>query len=153
MSAVKSDIRSDQAARREPDEVACDRNRALIVDDEVEIVCMFRTYLVSAMPDLTVDVAYDGEQAVDRFSRGHHAVLLMDLHMPVMNGSTSVSRINDLCSSRNWERPDIVFCTGFAGTNVRKQLTRDYPGHRLLAKPVRGDTVVNAIKAQLGRQV
>ena len=152
MHANRNKSKNAQAAKGYATVVECDRHRALVVDDEREIASLFKSFLVSALPDLTVDLAYDGKEALDTFSHGHHAVLLMDLHMPVMNGHTSVARINDLCRTRNWECPDVVFCTGFAGTDVRKRLVRDYPGHKLLAKPVMGDMIVEAIKERLNKE-
>ena len=138
-------------SKRIPEE-ACDRNRALIVDDEKEIAALFKSFLLSAMPNLTVDLAHDGKEAVDSFSKLHHGVLLMDLHMPVMDGTASVNEIKSLCRVRNWEPPAVVFCTGFAASDVKAQLEKEHPGHALVAKPVMGDVIVRAVQDRLRKE-
>ena len=75
----------------------CDRKRVLLVDDEESIRTLFQIILSAQLPDRTFDVASNGAEAVESFIRGHHAVLLMDLHMPVMDGQIAFAEIERIC--------------------------------------------------------
>lgn len=127
----------------------CDRHRILVVDDEDAIVRLFRLILSSALPEVEVGVATNGVEAVKAFGEKHHGVLLMDLHMPVMDGRTAFDEISKLCEARNWEMPSVLFCTGFVPSDAVRKLIADSSKHSLLKKPVSGKTLVEAVKARL----
>ena len=131
----------------------CDRRRTLIVDDEKEIVRLFHMILGTELPDLVIDEAYNGAEAVDAFSEGHHAVLILDLHMPVMDGQASFGRIQELCRTRNWQMPSVVFCTGYAPPDLVTRAVREEGAHCLLSKPVSGDDIVRAVRTRLGHRL
>jgi len=129
--------------------MACDKNRILLVDDEKTILKLFQMILSSGMPGYTIDVANNGQEAVDAFSSGHHAVLIMDLHMPVMDGQAAFFRIDHLCKENNWEMPSVVFCTGFAPPDSIRGVIDAGSKHCLLSKPVSGETIIEAAKSRL----
>ena len=129
--------------------VPCDKHRALIVDDEKDIVLIFRNRILADLPDMKVDSASNGQAAVEVFSRRHHAVLLMDLAMPVMDGRQAFDEICRLCEARGWEMPSVIFCTGFAPPDFLKKILDGHPQHGLLLKPVDGRAVIHAIEQRL----
>jgi len=129
--------------------VPCDRGRILIVDDEGPILRLFRMILSSAVPDREIDLASNGLEAVGAFQNKHHAVVLMDLHMPVMDGQAAFVKIRKLCHARKWEMPCVVFCTGFASPETVRRLIVEDPAHCPLAKPVKWETLVEAVKSRL----
>lgn len=129
--------------------VGCDKNRILIVDDEKTILKLFQMILSTGMPGYTIDMASNGQEAVDAFSGGHHAVLIMDLHMPVMDGQAAFFKIDHLCKEHQWEMPSVVFCTGFAPPDSIRGVIGDDSRHCLLAKPVSGETIIEAVKSRL----
>ena len=128
---------------------ACNPERVMVVDDEKTILRLFQTILSSGLPDRKIDVAGNGQEALELFSTGHHAVLVMDLCMPVMDGHAAFLAIERLCRERNWRMPSIVFCTGFAPPDTVKSIVSANPAHELLAKPVRGDLLVKAVRDRL----
>ena len=79
--------------------------RVLIVDDEECIVSLFQSILKSVFSDIKIDSAKNGLQAVESFQSNQHELLLMDLHMPIMDGFSAYNEINQLCDSENWEMP------------------------------------------------
>ncbi|MBG6233648.1 signal transduction histidine kinase [Pedobacter sp. CAN_A7] len=56
----------------------------LVVDDNMINVMVARKFLENW--GATVDVAMDGQEALDQLDVNKHQLVLMDLHMPVMNG-------------------------------------------------------------------
>jgi len=132
------------------DNAVCSRHggRVLIVDDE-PIVDLFRTILASTVAGMEIDVAADGAQAVERFRAKRHGVLLMDLHMPVMDGLSAFRRIEKLCGEGKWRMPAVVFCTGFAPPDMLRQVLDGDSRHGFLSKPVTADQLVEAVVSRL----
>lgn len=115
------------------------RINILIADDEK----LFRDGLKSMLAEHQIFVtatADDGEQALVQLSRSKHDVVLLDLEMPVLNGSQALDRI----------------CKRFPGTRVvivssyyDKQLIRDHfnrGARAYVSKREDVNTVVAAIR-------
>jgi CheY-like chemotaxis protein len=129
----------------------CDRSRVLLVDDDDAIRALFRLILSTVMPEKIFEEARNGQEAIDCFSRGHHAVLLMDLHMPVMDGQSAFNAIERLCRQRQWELPSFVFCTGFAPPESVAKVVENSSMHCLLLKPVSSEVLVNTVRIRLAQ--
>ncbi|MEY4718559.1 MAG: hypothetical protein RL563_1177 [Pseudomonadota bacterium] len=74
--------------------------RILLVDDDIfnqEVALE----LLKSDTDLTVDVAGDGQQAVDLFSQKSYALILMDMQMPVMDGLQATRIIRQMPGGKN----------------------------------------------------
>lgn len=140
---------ADLEKREEEDDRTMCADRLLIVDDEETIVFLFRSILATALTQVTIDAAGDGAAAVKRFEAEQHAVLLMDLHMPVMDGFSAFRRIQDICRGRNWAMPAVLFCTGFAPPDTLAKVIADNPRHGYLPKPVRPDQLIDAVESRL----
>ncbi len=123
--------------------------RVLVVDDEEPIVELFKLMLESAISNVQVDIARNGREAVEAFEQGHHDVVVMDLHMPVMDGQTAFAALGDLCKEKKLEMPGVVFCTGYAPPDGVKQAIAGESRHALLHKPVTTDNLVQAVKDRL----
>ncbi|MFZ6845569.1 response regulator [Undibacterium sp. RuTC16W] len=65
--------------------------KVLLADDDVELVDMLREYL--EREDYVVTVVHDGAQAVSEALTGHHAIAVLDIMMPYMNGIEALRRI------------------------------------------------------------
>ncbi len=125
------------------------RKRVLVADDDKTVLTLFQRVLTSALPGVEIDLAGDGKQIVDAFEKQHHAVLVMDLHLPVMDGQAAFMEIEKVCQARGWEKPSVVFCTGFAFPETVKRLVGENPAHCLFPKPVSGKVLVEAVKKRL----
>jgi signal transduction histidine kinase len=64
----------------------------LLVEDNMMNVLVAQSFLERW--GAAVDVAYDGKMALEKFDAGKHQLILMDMHMPVMDGyeATSILR-------------------------------------------------------------
>lgn len=127
----------------------CEKNRLLIVDDEVSIVRLFKIILSSALPDITIDTAHNGQEAVELFEKLRPGTLLMDLHMPVMDGRKAFETIQALCENNDWAMPSIIFCTGYAPPNWVHNVIRTHKKHQLLTKPVTSPVLIEAVKSRM----
>ncbi|MBN1557064.1 MAG: response regulator [Lentisphaerae bacterium] len=131
---------------KQDDVTPLDRRRILVVDDSRGIRELFRIILESALPEREIDTATNGREAVDEFSARHHAVLLLDLNMPVMDGETAFLEIDRLCRNRRWLMPTVVFCTGYAPPDVVRALVENGSPHRFLEKPVSEDELIGVVR-------
>jgi CheY-like chemotaxis protein len=131
-------------------DIPCNRRRILLVDDEPMVLETFQMVLSPELPEARIDTARDGREALEVFGTGHHAVLLMDLRMPVMDGRATFAAIEQVCRERHWECPAVVFCTGFAPTDAVRDLIRRSAKHGLLSKPVNNARLVAAVRSRLG---
>lgn len=127
----------------------CNRDKLLIVDDEAQIRKMFKFFVEADIPGVQVDVAADGKEAHDIFMKGHHAALLMDLHMPVMDGVAAFREIEDYCDVEDWEVPVIVFCTAYDAPSDAQRILRKYPQAVFLKKPINQNSLCKAIREAL----
>ena len=141
---------SATAAAMGGERVACNRDRVLIVDDDKTIFRLFQTLLSSGLPGVKTDSACNGQEAVEAFRKGHHAVILMDIHMPFMDGQAAYSEIEKMCGSLNWKMPSVVFCTGFVPPDAVRSIVAANPAHALLPKPINGKELVEMVKSRLG---
>jgi CheY-like chemotaxis protein len=132
------------------DHVPCDRARILIVDDESSIVKLFKMLLEFDLPGRRIDTASNGVEALEKFSAGHHRVLIMDLHMPVMDGLHAFLNIQNACRERRWEMPAVVFCTGYAPPDSVLKAVAEGSVHCLLQKPVTSEALVKTVVSRLG---
>ncbi len=65
--------------------------RVLLVDDDIELTGMLAEYL--GHEGFTVDVAHDGESGVAAALTGEHAIIVLDVMMPRLNGIEALRRI------------------------------------------------------------
>jgi len=129
--------------------VPCNRRRILVVDDEEVIQKLFSMVLEWEIPEADVDVVGNGAEALEAFASNHHGVLLMDLHMPVMDGQSAFTTLEQRCREQDWEMPRVVFCSGFAPpTELRKRVAQDN-AHCMLSKPVANEVLVDAVRPGL----
>lgn len=133
--------------------LACDDSRTLVVDDEAAIVSLYRRIITTVIPDMNVDTASNGKEAVDSFIEKHQSVLLMDIHMPVMDGQMAFREIEKVCRERNWIMPSVVFCTGYAPPSLVKEVVSNDSRHRLLLKPPSFDEIIGAVSQSRRKQV
>ena len=67
--------------------------RALVVEDNVTNQAVVAAILQSL--DFVVSFAFNGEEALDAVSKEKFDVILMDIHMPIMDGFAATRMIRD----------------------------------------------------------
>ncbi|MFE3203920.1 response regulator [Embleya sp. NPDC055664] len=82
--------------------------RVLLVDDERMVCAHLRTILGVADDIEVIGEAYDGAEAVESVLRHRPDLVLMDLHMPGVDGLTAIEQIVDLPGA-----PRVIVLTTF----------------------------------------
>ena len=118
--------------------------RVLLVEDSADNRVLVRSYLKGT--PCRMDIAENGQIAVEKFISGHYDLVLMDVEMPVMDGYTATHAI------RQWERAQgrvpvpIVALTAYARPeDARRSLEAGCTTH--IAKPVRKEQLTETIAA------
>ena len=94
--------------------------RVLVVEDNV-VNCMVIESLLNKI-GVTLTLAYDGQQALDAITQGDQPdLILMDLHMPVMDGYTATERIRQWEFTQNRPHLPIVALTADAFLEDRQR--------------------------------
>ncbi len=146
-TSVSGDARTDAAAAGAA--TGGDKRRIMVCDDERVIVQLFHMMIASAMQGVDIDEARNGQEAVAQFKARRHDVIVMDLHMPVMDGQTAFREIERECKDNGWEMPVVIFCTGYAPPDGVRRIVDGGNRHELLLKPVTGAQLVGAVKSGL----
>lgn len=126
-----------------------DKTKVLLVDDEPSLTRLFTMVLNLDLPKIEVDTAANGIEALESFSLNHQGVLVMDLHMPLMDGHTAFREIQRMCDIRGWEMPSVVFCTGYAPPETLKAIVVENREHCVLSKPITPSEVTDAVRSRL----
>lgn len=100
--------------------------RALVVDDE-PVICGLVTSILE-MRGYQVDVAGDGEEAVERFRQGEYELVISDIRMPQMDGLEELLHLRALN-----QRVPVIMMTGHGGDEERMRAER--LGALFLRKP------------------
>ena len=96
---------------------------------------------------IAVDEAADGAQAVEMAGRGHYDLILMDVHMPVLDGIEAARRIRRLDACR--ETPIIALTADAFESERQRCLEAGMSDH--LAKPLQAARLYTALAQWLAR--
>jgi len=108
--------------------------RILLAEDALSVRELLELYLTNA--GYAVEMAEDGQAALDKFTRGKFDLVIMDIQMPVMDGYAAMRGI------RSWERshkavppvPIIAMTGNTEKEDILKCLNAGADAH--LAKPI-----------------
>jgi CheY-like chemotaxis protein len=117
----------------------------LLVDDEKHIVDALAYLLRTA--GYRIDVASNGQEALDKVSRADYDLIISDVRMPVMDGEAFYHRLR---ASRPSLSRRIVFCTAYMDNPATQRFLRD-SGVPVIPKPFRLRTVLEMVSLRLTR--
>lgn len=116
-------------------------NRILIVDD-VEINQELAKMIVVSK-GFEVDIASNGEQAVDAVSRNEYDLVFMDIHMPVMDGIEATKAIRSLPDK---QRSSIAIVALTANVGLSQADYKEIGFNESLSKPVSDKIITDVIR-------
>ena len=115
----------------------------LLVEDSEDNRLLIRSYFKKSSD--IIEIAENGEIAVEKFKSGKYDLVLMDVQMPVMDGYTATGEI------RKWEYesgrrqiPIIALTAHAMKEDAQKSFDAGCTGH--LTKPIRKATLMEAIQ-------
>ncbi len=118
----------------------------LVAEDNETNRLIIETFLKRAGASTTM--AENGEDAVEQFKRGRYDLILMDIHMPVMDGEEAFQEIRKLQDKGGFDHTPIIAVTADAMDHqVRHYLDFGFDGH--LPKPVTEKALVQTILRNL----
>jgi PAS domain S-box-containing protein len=116
--------------------------RLLLVDDSEDNIFLIQSYLRDS--GCSVDVAENGEIAVQKFRSGEYDVVLMDLQMPVMDGYAATRQIREWEKEKHLQPVPVIALTAYARENeIEKSLANGCTTH--LTKPIRRNTLLEVL--------
>ena len=96
--------------------------------------------------NVNVAMACDGKQAIEAFNEGQFDLILMDIHMPVMDGIAAASEIRNIEKKRGSEETPIVAVTASV-TNAEVDRYKTFGFSHCIAKPTEPNRIREVIDA------
>ena len=114
------------------------KKKILLVDDDREFVNLFTSIIESE--GYIVEVAFSGQQALDKFKKSAFDLLILDIKLPDMNGDKVAKKVRD--KDKNIV---IIIITGFP--ELQDSITAlDIGIHDILLKPISSSEILRSIK-------
>lgn len=153
MYAVSEDLEADIFMEQFSDnedltatEAGNEEANILLVDDYPVNQTVALRHLVRS--GYTVDIAENGEQAVEMYSTNDYDLVLMDVQMPIMDGFQATKHIRDYEKAALRDRTPVVALTAHVGDSYREKcLANDMDDY--LSKPLRKISLINMVKKWL----
>ncbi len=121
--------------------------RILLTEDSEDNRMLVLSYLKKTPHQ--VEVAENGEIAVQRFKAGGYDLVLMDMQMPVMDGYTATRTIRQWEQEQGLSTTPIIALTAYAlREEIQKSLDAGCTTH--LTKPIRKAVLLEALSEQTG---
>ena len=114
----------------------------LLVEDSADNRLLIQFYLKKTPYQL--EIAENGQIAVEKFTSGRYDLVLMDMQMPVMDGYTAVKEIRMWESKEGVKATPIVALTAYA-TKEEEQKSLDAGCTAHLTKPIKKAKLMEAI--------
>jgi CheY-like chemotaxis protein len=122
--------------------------RILLVEDSRDNQLLVQTYLKQTPH--RIDLAENGQIAVEKFQNGHYDVVLMDIQMPVMDGLAATRSIREWERQEGVSRTPIIALTALA---LKEEAARIFEAgcNAHMTKPIRKSTLLDILSAYEGR--
>jgi CheY-like chemotaxis protein len=122
--------------------------RILLVEDSRDNQLLIQTYLKQTSHH--IDVAENGQVAVEKFQNGHYDVVLMDMQMPVMDGLDATKAM------RQWERHEGVSKTpiiALTALALKQEAAKIFDAgcNAHMTKPIKKATLLDILSAYEGQ--
>ena len=93
--------------------------RILVVDDERQLAYYLRQTLLLELPEVDVDTAHSGEEALSRMARAGYDLIIADLRMPGFSGLELIKGVRYLD-----DEVPIILMTGYGSSGLREEAVK-----------------------------
>jgi PAS domain S-box-containing protein len=139
----------DHKQKRSPNAVSPAEKVVLIVDDEEPMRKLFSLIIQSEYPDVRIEQASNGRDAIMAAISIRPKVIIMDCQMPVADGRQAYESILQEFLKRNWAMPSVIFCTGFTLPEALRKVVAEDKRHAYLPKPIQAETLIQEVGDRL----
>jgi CheY-like chemotaxis protein len=115
------------------------RQRILIAEDVEMNVILLSAILKKLLPNCEIVIAENGAKAIQKFFETKPDLILMDVHMPILDGAAAAKNIRDLTLGTDNPVPIVAVTAGIALDD--RERCRDAGMDDFLGKPVSIDAV------------
>jgi len=92
----------------------------------------------------TVTTAEDGQQGLEKATKSQFDLIMMDIHMPVMNGLDATKAIRNLSDRHKATTPILALTADVMQASIEEYSRHGMQGY--VAKPVRKETLINSLQ-------
>jgi CheY-like chemotaxis protein len=110
---------------------------------------LFSLIIQSEYPDVRIEQAANGRDAITAAVAVRPKVIIMDCQMPVADGRQAYESILQEFLKRNWAMPSVIFCTGFTLPEALRKVVAEDSRHAYLPKPIQAETLIHEVGARL----
>jgi CheY-like chemotaxis protein len=121
--------------------------RILVAEDAAPVRKFYR-FALSVFGDARVDMAEDGVEALKLIQENNYDLLILDVHMPLLDGLTLLSRVRQ--EEGRLARVPVLVVTAFGETETVDRAL-ELGAHAVLHKPAAAHEIRDAVQDALGR--
>jgi hypothetical protein len=127
--------------KRSPDDAKSIAKRILVVDDNAINRRVARTFLEQS--GYEIDEAHDGNHALEKLGTSKFDLVLMDIHMPALDGQRALDQLRAGTSS-NSDIPVIALTADSMRGDREKYISRGFSGY--VSKPVDQRSILSVVE-------
>lgn len=146
VTTLKLEVPLEPVVLAFPNEVVKLHKKVLVVDDN-KVNVMVLTRLLATMGFTDCDIAENGKEAVELVKQNNYFAILMDNHMPVMNGIEATEEIKENIAPN----ADIIVCTADTSEQA-KQTFIELGVNAVLFKPIRKHELAQSLNIEQQEQ-
>ena len=111
----------------------------LVVEDDADLVGIYREIL--ELHEYNVQVAFDGQEGVEKFKQTNPSLVIMDGDMPILDGYEAFKQIKEIDKNAN-----VVIVTGFSEFEPKSQEAIKRGLIKVISKPLGVDELLELAK-------
>jgi len=117
--------------------------RILLVEDNEYNRVVAKETIELKLPDVQIDEAHHGEEAIEKLRSNDYDLILMDVQMPIMDGYEATRKIREEFPAPKNQVPIIALTASVVGADIERSLKAGMNGY--VAKPFKANDLILAI--------